>query len=349
MPELVTNTNLIINYLKANPWVSSKEIYNNTLVDLISYVTLQRTLSQLVKKGFVITRGSGKSTKYQVSDAYQVIHEINPDDYFKQELDDRLIKTSFNHDLIKNVLNKINLFTEQELQQLDELQKRYAEKTAGLGEKEYNLELERLAIDLSWKSSQIEGNTYSVLETERLLKTKETAAGRTKDEAVMLLNHKEALDFLIGNTDYVRPLLLRAIEDIHSILIKELGVERNIRRRSVGISGTNYRPLDNDFHIREAMEEMCGLVNLKTNAFEKALLVLLLVSYIQPFNDGNKRTARIVSNAILMVNNCCPISFRTVDSLEYKKAMLLFYEQNNISAFKKIFIGQLEFAVNTYF
>jgi Fic family protein len=90
-------------------------------------------------------------------------------------------------------------------------------------------------------------------------------------------------------------------------------------------------------------------VNFKDNIFEKALLILLLISYIQPFVDGNKRTARIVSNAILINYNYCPISFRTVDSLEYKKAMLLFYEQNNISNFKKIFIDQYKFAVNSYF
>ncbi len=94
---------------------------------------------------------------------------------------------------------------------------------------------------------------------------------------------------------------------------------------------------------------MCELVNHKENVFEKALLTLVLISYIQPFMDGNKRTARIVSNALLMNHNFCPISFRTVDSVEYKKAMLLFYEQNNISSFKEIFISQFEFAVNTYF
>jgi Fic family protein len=88
---------------------------------------------------------------------------------------------------------------------------------------------------------------------------------------------------------------------------------------------------------------------VRQNIFEKALLVLLLLSYIQPFNDGNKRTTRIVSNAILIANNYCPISFRTVDSIDYKKAMLLFYEQNNIYAFKQIFIDQFDFAVNTYF
>jgi Fic family protein len=94
---------------------------------------------------------------------------------------------------------------------------------------------------------------------------------------------------------------------------------------------------------------MCALINTKENVFEKVLLALTLLSYIQPFVDGNKRTARITGNAILINNNYCPISFRTVDSVEYKKAMLIFYEQNNITPFKKIFIDQFEFAVMTYF
>ena len=94
---------------------------------------------------------------------------------------------------------------------------------------------------------------------------------------------------------------------------------------------------------------MCNLVNSRDNIFEKALISLFYISYIQPFNDENKRTARIVSNAQLIGAGYCPISFRTVDSIEYKKAMLLFYEQNNITAFKKIFIEQFEFAVNNYF
>ncbi len=204
-------------------------------------------------------------------------------------------------------------------------------------------------MDLSWKSSQIEGNTYSLLETERLLKEKQTAQGKTKDEAIMLLNHKDALDFIIENPDYLQELTVHRIEDIHSILIKELGVGRNIRNRRVGITGTNYHPLDNEFQIREALEDTCHLINGKDNIFEKAIIALVLLSYIQAFTDGNKRTARIISNAILIANGYCPISFRTVDSIDYKKAMLIFYEQNNIAAFKQIFIDQFEFAVNTYF
>jgi Fic family protein len=218
-----------------------------------------------------------------------------------------------------------------------------------LSTSEFNKEFERLAIDLSWKSSQIEGNTYSLLETERLLKEQETTSGKTKDEATMLLNHKEVLDFILNHQDFVKPLTISRIEDLHSILIKELNVGRNIRKRRVGISGTNYKPLDNEFQIREALKAMCDLVNSKSNVFEKALLVLALISYIQPFEDGNKRTARIISNAILMNESYCPLSFRTVDSTDYKKSMLVFYEQNNIHPFKRIFMDQYAFAVQTYF
>ena len=151
------------------------------------------------------------------------------------------------------------------------------------------------------------------------------------------------------NPDYVNPLTVARIEDIHSLLIEGLGIDRNIRNRRVGISGTNYKPLDNAFQIKEALEDMCVLINSRENIFEKGLLALVLLPYIHPFSDGNKRTARIISNAILIHYQYCPLSFRTVDSIDYKKAMLIFYEQNNISVFKKIFIEQFEFAVKTYF
>ncbi len=94
---------------------------------------------------------------------------------------------------------------------------------------------------------------------------------------------------------------------------------------------------------------MCELINIRESVFEKAVLALALISYIQPFGDGNKRTARIISNAILISNEYSPVSFRTIDSVEYKKAMLMFYEQNNINFLKEIFIDQFEFAVKTYF
>lgn len=341
-------TNKILQYIKEHPASSSSEIHEGLGLE-IGYATLKRTLSKLVTAGMAIAQGKLKGTKYFISPSYELLYPIDVEAYFQKEVDERQILDRFNLALIPSVLNDIPIFTEAEENQLQLLQDRFKNNVAHLSAIEYNKELERLAIDLSWKSSQIEGNTYSLLETERLLKEKETAAGKPKDDATMLLNHKEAINFIVANPDYVVPLDISGIEDIHSILIKDLGVDRNIRQRRVGISGTNYVPLDNEHQIRDALSEMCKLVNDKESVFEKALLALVLLSYIQPFVDGNKRTARIICNAILIAHGYCPLSFRTVDSIEYKKAMLLFYEQNNISALKDMFKEQYEFAVNTYF
>ena len=274
---------------------------------------------------------------------------LNLDTYFSQDQDKRQVQTSFNFDLIRQQLPVVTLFTDDEIALLNELQAEFKQHISEMTENEYRKEMERLGIDLSWKSSQIEGNTYSLLETERLLRESKTADGKTKEEAVMLLNHKDALRFVLDNPDYLQHLTISHIEDIHQLLTKELSVDRGIRHRRVGITGTNYHPLDNEFQIREALHDTCDLINSKENVFEKALLTLALLSYIQAFADGNKRTARITSNAILIANGYCPLSFRSVDSIDYKKAMLIFYEQNNLYAFKKIFIEQFEFAVREYF
>ena len=340
--------NLILDFLKHNPESSSVEIQTG-IPEKKSIATIKRILSKLVAKRLVSSTGKGKATRYKLSPFYNLFREISLQDYYEKEIDERVIIENFNFSLLTDILPATKIFTEDELNLLTGLQKEFEKNISELTAFEIKKEFERLAIDLSWKSSQIEGNTYSLLETERLLKEKETASGKSKEEAVMLLNHKEAIDFIIDNPDYLFPLYISKIEDIHTILTKELAVDRNIRKRRVGISGTNYRPIDNQFQIKEALSLTCDLINTRENVFEQALLALILISYIQPFVDGNKRTARIVSNAILLNHKYCPLSFRTVDSIDYKKAMLLFYEQNNITAFKRIFIEQFEFAVKTYF
>lgn len=338
----------ILQFLHYHPLANRTEIMAG-LTKAPSDSTMKRLLSAAVKEGNIETAGRGPATKYKLTPQAHVTMPLDLATYFDKDIDEREVQESFNFDLIRNVLPKVEIFTKEELEVLNAAQMEFKKNTEGMTELEYRKEMERLGVDLSWKSSQIEGNTYSLLETERLLKDKQTASGKTKEEAIMLLNHKDALDFVLDIPDYLKELSVHRIEDIHSILTKELEVDRNIRHRRVGITGTNYRPLDNEFQIREALEDTCTLVNGKDNVFEKALLTLALLSYIQAFVDGNKRTARITSNAILIANGYCPISFRTVDSIDYKKAMLMFYEQNNIAAFKKIFIEQFLFAVKTYF
>lgn len=338
----------ILQFLHYNQSVTRADI-EAALTNPPSQATLKRLIAEMVKHGNIEVVGRGPATRYRLTPQAHVTMELNIDTYFDKDIDERQVQKSFNFELMNDILPSVELFSTQELNRLSEAQEQFRKHLSEMSEIEYRKEMERLGIDLSWKSSQIEGNTYSLLETERLLKEKQTASGKTKEEAVMLLNHKDALDFILDVPEYLKDLTVGRIEEIHALLTKELGVERNIRHRRVGITGTNYTPLDNEFQIREALEDSVRLINGKSNIFDKALLALILLSYIQAFTDGNKRTARIVSNGILIANGYCPISFRTVDSVDYKKAMLIFYEQNNIAAFKRIFIDQFLFAVKTYF
>jgi Fic family protein len=338
----------ILQFLHYNPLSSRSEI-SDGISNPPSAATLKRIITEAVGNGNIEAVGKGRATRYRLTPQAHVTMPLDLDTYFIKDVDQRKVQETFNFELINGILPKVELFTAEELSALEHGQKVFRQHLNEMSETEYRKEMERLGIDLSWKSSQIEGNTYSLLETERLLKEKQTANGKTKEEAIMLLNHKDALDFILDVPDYLKEISVARIEEIHALLTKELGLERNIRYRRVGITGTNYTPLDNEFQIREALEDTCRLINGKDSVFEKALLALVLLSYIQAFTDGNKRTARITSNGILIAFGYCPISFRTVDSIDYKKAMLMFYEQNNIAAFKKIFIDQFLFAVKTYF
>ena len=323
----------ILQYLHYHPLSSRGDITAGTAFKG-SDATLKRVIAAGIKAGDIVVEGKARATRYRLSPQAQLLMPLNLDTYFALEVDERQVHSSYNFELINGLLAETRLFSYKELAHLDALQDEFRQHVNELTDNEYRKEMERLGIDLSWKSSQIEGNTYTLLETERLLRESKTAEGKTKEEAVMLLNHKDALSFILDNPDYLQELTVSHIEDIHQLLTKDLSIDKGLRRHRVGITGTNYHPLDNEFQIREAMRDACKLINSKYNIFEKALLTLLLLSYIQPFLDGNKRTARITSNAILIANDYCPLSFRSIDSIDYKKAMLIFYEQNNLYAFK---------------
>ena len=345
--DLTRRQQEIINIVKAQDSASISVIKEHLRED-VSIPTLNRELASLVTGHVLFKTGKGRATSYNIAKSYRVFMPLEITDYFDLEPDTRQAQEQFNPEIIP-LLGDVDLFTMEETKQLEILKQEYQHNISDYPEALYQKELERLTIELSWKSSQIEGNTYSLLETERLFKEKEEAKGKPKDDATMLLNHKDALDYLLEHKGISGKINLRLLEEIHSILIKDLGVGRNIRSRTVGITGTAYKPLDNEFQIKEAMEGMCDIINAKGNGFEKALIAVTLISYIQPFEDGNKRTGRMISNALLIAEGICPLSYRSVDSIEYKKAMLLFYEQNNLSAFKKIFFEQIKFSVKNYF
>ena len=204
----------------------------------VSEATLKRILHGMIIDGALESTGRGRATRYRFSAVHALLAPIDADAYFRAEIDERHVREHFNFELLRETLPSMlnRLFTAEELTELyrleDDFRRRYEDRSP----EERRRELTRLGIDLSWKSSQIEGNTYTLLETERLLREQQTAEGRTRDEATMLLNHKAALDFLLSEPDYLAELSSSRVEDIHSILIRDMGGERNLRTRRVGIT-----------------------------------------------------------------------------------------------------------------
>jgi Fic family protein len=312
----------------------------------VSKVTINRDIKELIRLGYVKSVGLARATNYKLSTHYNLISPIDVKKYFKTETDKRNVKEKFNFNIFSLLKN---IFTKQEKSQLHSLNKIYQKNIKIIPTNLQKQEFTRLIIELSWKSSQIEGNTYSLLETEALIKGKEEAEGHKKEEAIMILNHKEALDYISNNRASFTKMSVSKIEDVHYLLTKDLGITRNLRKTAVGIIGTKYRPLDNNYQIKEALEKTCDLINKENDPLSKAVILSALIAYIQPFEDGNKRTSRLIANAILLAYGSCPLSYRNVNEAEYKKAVVLFYEQNNLSYFKQLFIEQFKFAVENYF
>lgn len=313
----------------------------------VSRVTVVRDINALLAKGAIRKVGKGRSVYYEEGVKTPLLRYIDVDQYFKKGPDERsVIFERFNDRVFKDFEN---IFAESELDELEEINKRYTERIKDLSPASIRKEFERLTIELSWKSSQIEGNTYSLIDTEVLIKENKEAKGHKREEAIMILNHKRALDHIIANKADFKKIDIGDIERVHGILVQGLDVVKGIRKKAVGVIGTRYRPLDNVYQIREALESMILLVNKEKNPFAKALIILILIAYIQPFEDGNKRTSRLLSDAILLAYGICPLSYRSINEADYKKAVILFYEQNNATLFKELFVKQFRFAAENYF
>lgn len=316
------------------------------LGDKVSRFTVLRDLDLLLKENIIKKNGKGRNINYSLFSDSIINTFFDVETYFKKGPDERNINPEFNNEIIKEFPS---LFSEKEIRDLEKINNDYLKRIKNMSETSFKKEIERLTIELSWKSSQIEGNTYSLIDTEILIKERKEALRHSKEEAIMILNHKNAVDYIFNNKEDFKKIDLFQIEKIHELLTRGLGVEIGIRNNSVRITGTRYLPIKGRENIINILNLSLDKINLLNDPFSKALALILIISYIQPFEDGNKRTSRILGNAILLANNICPISYRSINEAEYKKGVIIFYEQNSAYFFKELFIEQFKFAVNNYF
>ena len=201
--------------------------------------------------------------------------------------------------------------------------------------------LDRLLIDLSWNSSRLEGNTYSLLETKRLIELGETATGKEASEAQMILNHKAAIEYIVESAED-DVITSHEIRSVHALLSENLlgdpAASGRLRSIVVEISGSTYVPLENPQLIRECFDIFIEKMNRIADPFEKSLFSIIHLSYLQAFEDVNKRTARLVANIPLVKKNLRPLSFTDVNKDAYVYALLGIYEKNDISVIRDLYI-----------
>lgn len=201
--------------------------------------------------------------------------------------------------------------------------------------------LDRLLIDLSWNSSRLEGNTYSLLETKRLIELGETATGKDASEAQMILNHKAAIEYIVESVQDDR-ITSHTIYSVHALLSQNLlgdpGASGRVRTIRVGVGGTTYVPLENPQVLQECFDLFVEKVGSIVDPFEQSLFSIVHLSYLQAFEDVNKRTARLIANIPLIRENLKPLSFTEVNKAAYISALLGVYERNDISLIRDLYL-----------
>jgi len=200
--------------------------------------------------------------------------------------------------------------------------------------------LDRLLIDLSWNSSRLEGNTYSLLETQRLLELGESAEGRAAQETQMILNHKAAIEMLANQAEGIG-FNRYTICNLHALLSDNLLADPaaggRVRSRPVAIGGTVYHPLEVPQQIEERLDQILTKAGDITDPFEQALFVMVHLPYLQPFEDVNKRVSRLAANIPLIRLNLCPLSFVDVAQTDYVGGILGVYELNRVEYLRDVF------------
>lgn len=201
--------------------------------------------------------------------------------------------------------------------------------------------LTRLLIDLSWNSSRLEGNTYSLLDTKRLIEFGEEAAGRDRLEAQMVMNHKEAIEFLVNAADEIG-FNRYTILNLHAILANNLLPDESaagrLRHIAVGIERSTFEPLAVPQQIEEYFDQILATAAAIEDPYEQSFFAMAQLPYLQPFDDVNKRVSRLAANIPFIKRNLSPLSFTGVPRKLYSEAMLGVYELNDVALLKDVFI-----------
>jgi Fic family protein len=317
--------------------------------------SLQRAIREMLDAGLLEKRGLGRAARYYpvaseqaersitlAADAKAIVPMI------RRPVQQRT-PSSYNIDFLRdyrpNQTFYLNALSRRQLSLLGETGQ---QPPAGTYGREI---LERVLIDLSWASSALEGNTYSRLDTERLILIGEAAAGKDILETQMILNHKDAIAFLI---DHIQDIGLdpHTFLNLHGILSEGLmpdpSASGRLRRRPVDIGGSVYKPHAVPQVIEEAFREILEKGHAIHDPFEQAFFLMVHIPYLQPFDDVNKRVSRLGANIPFLKHNLCPLTFLDMPERPYIDGYLALYELGRIEILRDVFLWAYERSAQEY-
>jgi Fic/DOC family len=355
--------------VRRHPGGASAQEILRALASPIPLRTLQYRLKSLVTRNRLVMDGEGRWAKYRISDsaarvrlaestALTEVEEpaiplseagVSIRDYVRQVPENRR-PVGYGRKFLDDYRPNVSFYlTERDRAHLAAVGRpQIAEQPAGTYARQI---LNRLLIDLAWNSSRLEGNTYSLLDTKRLIELGEEAEGRAHLEAQMILNHKDAIEFLVSAADEIS-FNRYTILNLHALLANNLLADPRaagrLRYIAVGIERSAFHPLEVPQLIEECFDQVLATAAAITDPFEQAFFIMVQLPYLQPFDDVNKRVSRLAANIPLIKGNLSPLSFSDVPRQTYTEAVLGIYELRQVDLLKDVFIWAYERSADRY-
>jgi Fic family protein len=344
-PTLEQEQTDILKILQAFTAGASLEEIQSALASPLERRTLQRRLARLVEAGQITTKGKGRATRYfaraltaSADDTIPLSTEAQSIRMQVNRPKHQRMPVGYNLDFLDSYQPNVTFY----LSQQERAHLAHLGKTDGMthpaGTYAKHI-LQRLLIDLSWNSSRLEGNTYSLLETERLLALGEAAAGKPALDAQMILNHKDAIEFLVEAAEDIgfnRTTILNLHALLANNLLPDPQAPGRLRFIEVGIGGSVFQPLGIPQRINDAFDLILQKASIIENPFEQAFFAMVQLPYLQPFDDVNKRVSRLAANIPLLKHNLAPLSFVEMPESLYIQGMLGVYELNQPALLKDV-------------
>lgn len=363
MPKTVTPAEFdyLVGLIARYPEGVTSEVLLPQISPPLTLRSLQRRLTLLIKHGRIVQEGRTKGRKYraaipgdQAPSAFPAVSPPSADEAYipaspeGQEIREHVRQplhrrrpVSYNLAFLEAYHpNQTHYLSTSLREQLHTLGRTPEEgRPAGTFARDI---LNRLLIDLSWASSRLEGNTYSRLDTERLIVFSQVASNKDVMETQMVLNHKSAIEYLVSEAEQIAftpPTILQLHALLSDSLLPDPSAVGRLRRRSVGIGGSVYLPIDVPQRLEELFGIVIGMAAEIKDPFEQAFFAMVHLPYLQPFEDVNKRVSRLAANIPLIKHNLCPLSFIGMPEGAYVDGMLGVYELNRVELLRDVFFG----------